>query len=100
MLGLFAMAVGCPFPECTYTIPDDVTDQQLMNTCLYGHIQAMHSGPSSAPHEATGKSRLEKISRPSIRPVAAKMILSFSRVNGIDIRPILRKRMIVFFVII
>ena len=66
MLGLFAMAVGCPFPECTYTIPDDVTDQQLMNTCLYGHIQAMHSGPSSAPHEATGKSRLEKISRPTI----------------------------------
>ena len=60
------MAIGCPFPECRYTVPEEVDDQQLMNTCLHGHIQAMHSSSISTPHEANGKSRLEKINRPSV----------------------------------
>ena len=37
-----------------------------MNTCLYGHIQAVHSSSLSTPHVASEKSRLEKINRPSI----------------------------------
>ena len=94
------MAIGCPFPECRYTVPEEVDDQQLMNTCLYGHIQAMHSSSISTPHEANGKSRLEKINRPSVTTGCSQDDFEFSRVSGIDIRIILRKRMMVFFVTI
>ena len=59
------MAIGCPFPGCDYTVPENVNDQQLMNTCLNGHIQAIH--PTSDTGSGVGaKSRLEKISRPTI----------------------------------